>query len=55
MPRIKTTPTVRFALWALRLYLLVLLVLIGIKFVRLSSGPGHPAVAPAPVPARTAP
>jgi uncharacterized ion transporter superfamily protein YfcC len=34
MPRIKTTRTVRFALWALRIYLLILLVLIGIKFVR---------------------
>ncbi|MGA2176827.1 MAG: hypothetical protein ABSH38_17770 [Verrucomicrobiota bacterium] len=34
MPRIKTTKTVRFALWALRVYLLILLLLIGIKFVR---------------------
>ena len=34
MPRIKTTRTVRFALWALRIYLLILLLLIGIKFVR---------------------
>jgi len=34
MPRIKTTKTVRFALWALRIYLLILLLLIGIKFVR---------------------
>jgi hypothetical protein len=37
MPRIKTTPTVRFALWALRIYLLILLLLIGIKFVRVFS------------------
>jgi hypothetical protein len=37
MARIKTTPTVRFALWALRIYLLVLLILIGIKFVRVFS------------------
>jgi hypothetical protein len=37
MPRIKTTRTVRFALWALRIYLLVLLILIGIKFVRVFS------------------
>jgi len=38
MARIKTTPTVRFALWALRIYLLILLLLIGIKFVRVFSG-----------------
>jgi small neutral amino acid transporter SnatA (MarC family) len=37
MPRIKTTRTVRFALWALRIYLLILLLLIGIKFVRVFS------------------
>jgi hypothetical protein len=37
MPRIKTTRTVRFALWALRIYLLILLMLIGIKFVRVFS------------------
>ncbi len=34
MPRIKTTPMVRFALWALRIYLLILLSLIGLKFAR---------------------
>jgi Na+/proline symporter len=38
MARIKTTPMVRFALWALRIYLLILLVLIGIKFARVFSG-----------------
>jgi hypothetical protein len=40
MPRIKTTPMVKFALYFLRVYLLVLLTLILIKFVRvfLSSG-----------------
>ena len=37
MARIKTTRTVRFDLWALRIYLLVLLILIGIKFVRVFS------------------
>jgi hypothetical protein len=37
MARIKTTPTVRFALWALRIYLLILLTLIGIKFARVFS------------------
>jgi hypothetical protein len=37
MPRIKTTPTVRFALWALRIYLLILLMLIAIKFARVFS------------------
>jgi len=39
MPRIKTTPTVRVALWALRIYLLILLSLIGLKFVRVFSAP----------------
>ena len=38
MARIKTTPMVRFALWALRIYLLILLTLIGIKFARVFSG-----------------
>jgi hypothetical protein len=38
MPRIKTTPTVRVALWALRIYLLILLSLIGLKFARAFSG-----------------
>jgi hypothetical protein len=33
MPRIKMTPTVRTALWALRIYLIVLLTLIAIKFL----------------------
>ena len=37
MARIKTTRTVKFALWALRIYLLVLLTLIGIKFARVFS------------------
>jgi hypothetical protein len=37
MPRIKTTPTVRIALWALRIYLLILLSLIGLKFARMYS------------------
>ncbi|MGA3267376.1 MAG: hypothetical protein ABSE16_11190 [Verrucomicrobiota bacterium] len=52
MARIKTTPTVRFALWALRIYLLILLTLIGIKFVRVfsnsnqqESDPSSPAAA----------
>jgi len=34
MPRIEMTPTVRFALFFLRIYLIVLLGLIGLKFVR---------------------
>ena len=38
MPRIHTTPMVRIALWALRIYLLILLSLIGLKFVRVFSG-----------------
>jgi hypothetical protein len=37
MPRIKMTRTVRIALWALRVYLLVLLTLIAVKFVRVFS------------------
>ena len=43
MPRIKTTKTVRFALWALRIYLLILLTLIGIKFVRVFASSHQPA------------
>jgi hypothetical protein len=35
MARIQLTPTARFALIALRVYLLVMLVLILVKFVRL--------------------
>jgi hypothetical protein len=38
MPRIKTTPMVKAALWALRIYLLVLLSLIVLKFARVFSG-----------------
>jgi hypothetical protein len=65
MARIKTTRTVRFALWALRIYLLILLILIGIKFVRVFSSshqPDHAAsIAPAaaaatnPTPVETKP
>jgi hypothetical protein len=46
MARIKTTRTVRFALWALRIYLLILLILIGIKFARVFSGAHQPDPAP---------
>ncbi len=45
MPRVKTTPMVKLALYGLRIYLLVLLVLILVKFVRAF---GH-----TPVPATT--
>jgi hypothetical protein len=51
MARIKTTKTVRFALWALRIYLLILLTLIGIKFARVfaeSSHSARPAASPPP-------
>ena len=58
MPRIKTTRSARVALWALRIYLLILLGLIGLKFVRMSTSASHqgpasvvPAVAHAPKPA----
>jgi hypothetical protein len=50
MARIKTTPTVRIALWAIRIYLLVLLLLIGLKFLRVSSATrksAPPAATPA--------
>jgi hypothetical protein len=55
MARVKTTPMVRTALWAIRIYLLVLLTLIGLKFLRVSSAAGRnppPAAAPdaAPLP-----
>ena len=46
MARIKTTPTFRFALWALRIYLLILLVLIGIKFARVFSSAHNQAPKP---------
>jgi hypothetical protein len=49
MPRIKTTRTVRIALWALRIYLLVLLLLIGLKFFRTfasSASASPPAASP---------
>ncbi len=42
MPRIKTTPMVRFALWALRIYLLILLSLIGLKFARVFHSGNQP-------------
>ncbi len=34
MPRIKLTPMAKFALYFLRVYLIVLLLLIALKFVR---------------------
>jgi hypothetical protein len=51
MPHIKTTAIVRIALWALRVYVPILLSLIGLKFARVFSGsqkqdapaPGAPA------------
>ena len=50
MARIKTTRTVKVALWALRIYLLVLLTLIGIKFARVFSSSQKPdAAAAAPL------
>jgi hypothetical protein len=50
MARIKTTPMVRFALWALRIYLLILLTLIGLKFARVFSHSHKPDTAD-PIPA----
>jgi hypothetical protein len=46
MPRIKMTRSVRIALWALRIYLLVLLTLIAVKFIRVFSSPADPAPSP---------
>jgi hypothetical protein len=53
MPRIKTTPMVRVALWALRIYLLILLSLIGLKFTRVFSSSGKNEKPPAAAPAQT--
>ncbi len=57
MPRIQMTPMVKIALVVLRLYLLVLLTLIGISFYRMFSKSRSPAEATgaAQVPAATAP
>ncbi len=56
MPRVKTTRTVRIALWAIRIYLLVLLTLIGLKFLHASRGAnGQPALVPAPAGGPAAP
>ncbi len=50
MPRIEMTPTVRFALFFLRVYLIVLLALITLKFVRTFSGSSpSPQSSPPPV------
>jgi hypothetical protein len=55
MARIRTTPMARFALWALRIYLLILLTLIGIKFARVfSSSQKQENAAPSPPAAATA-
>jgi hypothetical protein len=48
MARIKMTPTVRVALWTLRIYLLVLLTLIAIKFIRVFSSPAEQGPLPPP-------
>jgi hypothetical protein len=55
MARIKTTPMVRFALWALRIYLLILLTFIGVKFVRVfSHAPQQDNAGPIPAAAASA-
>jgi hypothetical protein len=51
MPQIQMTRTAKIALYGLRIYLLVLLTLIGIKFVRTfmsAPPPAAPAASPAP-------
>ncbi len=45
MPRVKTTPMVKLALYGLRIYLIVLLGLILLKFIRTYV---HPVQTPAP-------
>ncbi len=55
MARIHATRTVRAALWALRIYLLVLLTLIGIKFMRVFHSTHAPAAAAATATADTNP
>ena len=47
MPRIQMTPLVRFALYGLRIYLIVLMLLIGLKFVRDFSAAPPAAAVPA--------
>jgi hypothetical protein len=53
MPRIQMTRTVKFALYFLRVYLIVLLTLIAVRFVKVFAGSGkeppHAAPATAPV------
>lgn len=53
MARIKMTPMVRIALWALRVYLLVLLSLIALKFIRGFSERKQAAESAQAVPAAT--
>jgi len=53
MPRIKTTRMVNIALWALRIYLLILLSLIGLKFTRVFSSSGKDEKPPAAAPTHT--
>jgi hypothetical protein len=48
MPRVKTTRMVRIALWAIRIYLFILLTLIGLKFLRVSSASGKNPLPVAP-------
>jgi hypothetical protein len=58
MPRVKTTRMVKLALWAIRIYLLVLLTLIGLKFLRVSQrdgGSSKPAQTSVEKPAGTKP
>ena len=48
MPRVQMTPMVKIALYGLRVYLIVLLTLIAIKFFRVFAQTGkEPAAAPA--------
>jgi hypothetical protein len=49
MPRIAMTPTVRFVLLFLRVYLIVLLALITLKFVRTFSGSSPQPQSPPPL------
>jgi hypothetical protein len=54
MPRIHTTRTAKAALWALRIYLLILLTLIAIKFARVFSHSSAPSASEKPPAANSA-
>jgi hypothetical protein len=45
MPRVKLTPMTRFALYFLRFYLVFLVLLLGVRFIRVfRAGNAHPGL-----------